>query len=164
MRSHHDLSIRRKLTAIVLVTCGVSILFACTMLAVYDVTAFRREIAVELVSTAGITGSNTTAALSFGDTNAADRTLNSLAAQTHIVAAAVYAADRSVFARYARTGADPQLVPPHAGPDLAGHLDQTAHTAWPLGRRKGPSFSAPIVPLAATASRSPPASLRDQLR
>ena len=117
MRSHHDLSIRRKLTAIVLVTCGVSILFACTMLAVYDVTAFRREIAVELVSTAGITGSNTTAALSFGDTNAADRTLNSLAAQTHIVAAAVYAADRSVFARYARTGADPQLVPPHAGPD-----------------------------------------------
>ena len=117
MRSHHDLSIRRKLTAIVLVTCGVSILFACTMLAVYDVTAFRREIAVELVSTAGITGSNTTAALSFGDTNAADRTLNSLAAQTHIVAAAVYAADRSVFAGYARTGADPQLVPPHAGPD-----------------------------------------------
>jgi hypothetical protein len=39
-----------------------------------------------------------------------------------------------------------------------------AHTARRLGRRKGPSFSAPIVPLAATASRSPPASLRDQLR
>ena len=117
MRSHRDLSIRRKLTAIVLVTCGVSILFACTMLAVYDVTAFRREIAVELVSTAGMTGSNTTAALSFGDTNAADKTLNSLAAQTHIVAAAVYAADGSVFGRYVRTGADSQLVPPHAGPD-----------------------------------------------
>ena len=117
MRSHRDLSTRRKLTAIILVTCGVSILFACTMLAVYDVTAFRREISVELVSIAGITGSNTTAALSFGDTNAADKTLNSLAAQTHIVAAAVYAADGSVFARYARAGADPQLVPPHAGPD-----------------------------------------------
>ncbi len=117
MRSHRDLSIRRKLTAIVLVTCGVSILFACTMLAVYDVTAFRREIAVELVSTAGITGSNTTAALSFSDAYAAHETLNSLAAQTHIVAAAVYAADGSVFARYARTGGDPQLVPPHAGPD-----------------------------------------------
>ncbi len=117
MRYHRDLSIRRKLTAIVLVTCGVSILFACTMLAVYDVTAFRREIAVELVSTAGITGSNTTAALSFSDAYAAHETLNSLAAQTHIVAAAVYAADGSVFARYARTGADPQLVPPHAGPD-----------------------------------------------
>jgi two-component system, sensor histidine kinase and response regulator len=117
MRSHRDLSIRRKLTAIVLVTCGVSILFACTMLAVYDVTAFRREIAVELVSTAGIIGSNTTAALSFGDTNAAGKTLNSLAAQTHIVAAAVYAANGFVFAKYARTGADSGLVPPRAGPD-----------------------------------------------
>ena len=117
MRSHRDLSIRRKLTVIVLVTCGVSILFACTMLAVYDVTAFRREIADELVSTAGITGSNTTAALSFGDAQAAHETLNSLAAQTHIVAAAVYAADGSVFARYARTEADSQLVPPHVGPD-----------------------------------------------
>jgi PAS domain S-box-containing protein len=117
MRSHHDLSIRRKLTAIILVTCGVSILFACTMLAVYDVTAFRREIAVEISSIAGITGSNTTAALSFGDAHAARETLNSLAAQTHIVAAAVYAANGSVFAQYVRAGADARLVPPHPAPD-----------------------------------------------
>ena len=117
MRSHHDLSIRRKLTAIVLVTCGVSILFACAMLAVYDVSAFRREIAVDLVSTAGITGSNTTAALSFGDAHAAHETLNSLAAQTHIVAAAVYAENGAVFARYARSDAESQPVPARPGPD-----------------------------------------------
>ncbi len=117
MRSHHDLSIRRKLTAIVLVTCGVTILFACTMLAVYDVTAFRREIADELVSTAAITGSNTTAALSFGDARAASETLNSLAAQTHIVAAAVYGANGALFASYARTRANSELVPPNSGPD-----------------------------------------------
>jgi len=117
MRFHHDLSIRRKLTAIVLITCGVSIFIACTMLAAYDIVAFRREVAVELVSTAGVTGSNTTAALSFGDARAARETLNSLSAETHIVSAAVYAADGSVFARYARSNADPQLVPPHPGPD-----------------------------------------------
>ena len=117
MRHHRDLSIRQKLTAIVLVTCGVSIFIACAMLAAYDIGAFRREIAVDLVSTANITGSNTTAALSFGDARAAHETLSSLAAQTHIVSAAVYAADGSVFARYARAGADAQLVPPRPGPD-----------------------------------------------
>ncbi len=117
MRSHHDLSIRRKLTAIVLVTCGVAILLACAMLGVYDIASFRQEIAGELVSTAGVIGSNTTAALSFGDAHAAHQTLNSLAGETHIVGAAVYAADGSVFARYSRSGSDSQLVPSHPGPD-----------------------------------------------
>ena len=117
MRFHHDLSIRWKLTAIVLVTCGVSIFIACAMLAAYDIAAFRREIAVELVSTAGVTGSNTTAALSFGDAHAAHETLNSLAAETHIVSAAVYAADGSIFARYARSDADLQIIPPRPGRD-----------------------------------------------
>jgi two-component system, sensor histidine kinase and response regulator len=117
MPFHRNLSIRRKLTAIVLVTCGVSILIACTMLAAYDVAAFRREIAVDLISTAGITGSNTTAALSFGDAAAARETLNSLAAQNHIVTAAVYAANGSLFAKYARPGADWRLVPPSPRPD-----------------------------------------------
>ncbi|HTX15578.1 MAG TPA: response regulator [Candidatus Baltobacteraceae bacterium] len=117
MRFHHDLSIRRKLTVIVLLTCGVSILIACTALAVYDLAAFRSEIGVELVSTAGIVGSNTTAALSFGDARSARETLNSLAAQAHIVTAAVYASDGSAFALYGRPGAHLEPTPRKPGPD-----------------------------------------------
>ncbi|HEX4075329.1 MAG TPA: response regulator, partial [Candidatus Acidoferrales bacterium] len=117
MRAHRDLSIGRKLTIIVLVTCGVSILLACTTLAVYDLTALRRGIAVDLVSTAGITGSNTTAALSFGDSRSARETLNSLAAQTHVISAAVYSADGTLFADYARAKSTPHLAPSHPGPD-----------------------------------------------
>ncbi len=119
MRSHRDLSIRRKLTAIVLVTCGVSILLACTMLwRVYDIAAFRQEIAGELVSTAGITGSNTTAALSFGDAHAAHQTLNSLAGETHIVWRRRLCRGRIRFCQTTRgRGSDSQLVPSHPGPD-----------------------------------------------
>ncbi|HUA00509.1 MAG TPA: response regulator [Candidatus Aquilonibacter sp.] len=117
MRSHRHLSIRKKLTLIVLVTCGVSILIACTLLAIYDLNAFRREIAVELTSTAEMTGANTTAALSFGDARSAHDTLSSLAAQTHIVSAAIYASDGSVFARYARAAGDAGIVPPKPGRD-----------------------------------------------
>ncbi|HTW24400.1 MAG TPA: response regulator [Candidatus Baltobacteraceae bacterium] len=117
MRSHRDFSIRQKLTVIVLVTCGAAIFVACLMLAAYDVMAFRRQIAVDLSSTAGMIGSNSTAALSFGDAHAARDTLSSLAAQTHIVSAAVYGTDGSLFAEYTRPGADSQLIPRRAGPD-----------------------------------------------
>jgi two-component system, sensor histidine kinase and response regulator len=111
MRIHHDRSIREKLTLIVLTASGVSILVACSLLAIYDLAALRRQIAVNLVSTAGIVGSNTTAALSFGDARSATETLGSLAAQPHIMAACVYGRDEKVFAQYLRAGSDSHVMP-----------------------------------------------------
>ena len=51
--------------------------------------------------------------------------------------------------------------PPHAGPHYAGHADQDCTHVNMSGGRVRPLTSLPIVQLAATASRSPPASLRD---
>ncbi|MGA9938428.1 MAG: response regulator [Candidatus Acidiferrales bacterium] len=116
MRSHRDLSIRKKLTAIVLVTCGVSILLACTALAIYDLSALRRGIATDLASTARITALNTTAALSFGDSRSARETLNSLAGQAHVISAAVYSSDGTLFADYSRAKSGAP-APPRPGPD-----------------------------------------------
>src|SRR5208282_2471070 len=104
MHVHRDLSIRQKLTRIVFITCGVSILMACAAIALYDVAAFRKELSGRLATVAEITGSNTTAALAFGDPKSAGETLASLSAQTHIVEACIYSRDGKVFASYARGG------------------------------------------------------------
>ena len=106
MRSGRHPSIRQKLTRIVLVTCGASILLACSAIATYDVATFRRELSSELATVAQITGSNLTAALAFGDAKSAGETLGSLAAQPHIVQACAYLPDGKVFAKYARDGSE----------------------------------------------------------
>ncbi|HUJ81218.1 MAG TPA: response regulator [Candidatus Acidoferrales bacterium] len=106
MRSGRHPSIRQKLTRIVLVTCGASILLACGAIATYDVATFRRELSSELATVAQITGSNLTAALAFGDAKSAGETLGSLAAQPHIVQACAYLPDGKVFAKYARDGSE----------------------------------------------------------
>jgi two-component system, sensor histidine kinase and response regulator len=106
MSSRRHPSIRQKLTRIVLVTCGASILLACGAIATYDVATFRRELSSELATVAQITGSNLTAALAFGDAKSAGETLGSLAAQPHIVQACAYLPDGKVFAKYARDGSE----------------------------------------------------------
>ncbi len=105
-------SIGRKLQGIILATCGVSILMACTALAVYDALTFRTELASELAAAAGIAGSNSTAALVFTDAPSARETLSSLRAQPHIVEACIYTRDGTVFATYARAGSDANFIPP----------------------------------------------------
>ena len=105
-------SIRRKLTLIILVTCAVSILVACAALAVYDVFAFRNAMESQLMSTAGIAGSNSTAALAFSDARAARETLSSLRSEPHIVQACIYDANGIALAKYARFGSDPDFTPP----------------------------------------------------
>ena len=117
MISRRDASIGRKLQRIILVTCGISILMACTALAAYDTFSFRQELATGLASAAGIAGSNSTAALTFSDPQAAAETLSSLRAQPHIVEACIYTRTGAVFAKYARPGADPNFIPPAKGPE-----------------------------------------------
>ena len=105
-------TIGQKLTFIILVTCGVSIMMACTALAVYDAVAFRTAIASQLTSTAGIAGSNSTAALTFSDAFAARETLASLRSEPHIVEACIYKPDGTVLAKYARLDSDPDFTAP----------------------------------------------------
>ena len=104
MRASRDLSIRQKLTRIVFITCGAAILLATLIFGIYDVESFRSSLKDELATLAEITGSNTTAALTFADANSARETLASLSAQKHIVEACVYSHDGSVLATYGRKG------------------------------------------------------------
>lgn len=112
-------SIRQKITRIVLLTCGASILMACAALVAYDVVAAERELGKALVQMARTMAPNTTAGLSFGDARAVREILSSLRTQANVVTACVYRPDGSVFASYARSGASPlkAAVPP---PDSDG--------------------------------------------
>ena len=139
MRIAHR-SIRQKLTHIILITCGASILMACTALAAYDFATFRRDLARVLIQTGGTTGANTTAALSFGDAASARETLTSLSAQNHIVQACIYARDGAIFASYVRSGSHPNPLPPSPGRDgiasTPGHV-VLFQPIWLSGERIG---------------------------
>ncbi len=107
-----DISIRRKVTRIVMLVSSVALLLACTVFAVYDMVSFRRAMVRDLSTAARIIGSNSTAALTFNDPNTAREVLNGLAAEKHVVSACIYAKGGRVFAKYSRGDATANLSPP----------------------------------------------------
>jgi two-component system sensor histidine kinase/response regulator len=119
-------SIRQKLTRIVLLTCATAVLVACTVFAVYDITTFRISMANDLITLAEIVGANSSAALTFGDQEAAHEILSSLTARPHIVQACILTPDGGLFARYSRPGSDPDFTSPGPLPEgvssVSGHL------------------------------------------
>ncbi|MGD0403701.1 MAG: response regulator [Candidatus Acidiferrales bacterium] len=126
MHPLRNFSLRGKLTAIIMITSSAAVLVACTVFALYDVTTFWRSLESELGTVAEITGSNMTAALSFGDAKAANEILSSLGIQTHIVEACVYKADGTVLAEFRRGGSKESFLPPPPLPDqtlfASGHM------------------------------------------
>jgi len=119
-------SIRQKLTRIVLLTCATAVLVACTVFAVYDITTFRISMANDLITLAEIVGANSSAALTFGDQEAAHEILSALTARPHIVQACIFTPGGGVFARYSRPGSDPDFTSPGPLPEgvssVSGHL------------------------------------------
>jgi PAS domain S-box-containing protein len=109
-------SIRRKITELVLITCAVAVLVACGVFAVYDILSSRAALARDLTTVAQITGSNSTAALSFDDEQPAGEILSSLSSKPHIVEACIYKRDGSVFAKYSNIASAADFLPPPVSP------------------------------------------------
>jgi two-component system sensor histidine kinase/response regulator len=108
----HNLSIRRKLTLIILLTSSMAVLLACVVFMLYDHISFRQDMKRDLATMAAITGSNSTAALTFNDPSAAREVLQSLRAGKQIVSACIYTREGKVFAKYSSDGLAPAFVPP----------------------------------------------------
>jgi two-component system sensor histidine kinase/response regulator len=106
------LSLAGKLTALGILTSTASLATAAAVLVVYDRSSSRERLLRDTTSLADVVGNNSTAALTFGDSKAAVETLGALAANGHIVAAAILSVDGHVFARYERPGAlsEPVLI------------------------------------------------------
>ena len=117
MRVLRDVPIKRKLIIINTVTSSVTLLLACIAFMAYELVVFRESMISDLSTTAAIVGANSSAALTFNDTESAEQTLRSLETHPNIVSAALYGSDDKVFARYRRSGPASALEPRTPGAD-----------------------------------------------
>ena len=106
MRSFRDTPIRRKIVFISLLSSGAALLLACASFVVYELGAYQTATLSKLASVAGVIAANSSAALTFEDTDSAETTLSALRAETMIVTACIYGVDKQLFAAYYRTGTD----------------------------------------------------------
>ena len=109
-----DLSIRQKLQTIVMATSAAALLVASVAFALFDRSTFLRAKTQDLIVTAKMVGSNSTAALSFGDANSAGEILSALQAKQNVINACIYSKDGRVFASYSRDAANVDFSPPAA--------------------------------------------------
>ena len=114
---YRDLPIRLKLRLIVTVTLASALTLAGAAFVVYDQIEFRNSMRTDLSILAEIIGSNSTAALSFGDQKAAAEMLAGLKAKRHVVTACIYTGDGKPFAVYLRPPAPSVFEAPDLRPD-----------------------------------------------
>ena len=111
-----------------MLTSSVALLLACLVLAIYDAISFRQALTRNLSTLAQIIGSNSTAALTFNDANAAREILAGLSAERHIVSACIYTRNGVVFAKYLRGDPSAQFTPPMVQPE--GAHSQRSRSTW----------------------------------
>src|SRR5271168_370210 len=100
--SFRDLSIRRKLTLLILSSSVLGLVLACVGLAAYERTSFRASTANELSALADTLGANAAASLVFNDQKTGADMLHALRADRHILGARLYDVNGKVFAEYVR--------------------------------------------------------------
>jgi signal transduction histidine kinase/CheY-like chemotaxis protein len=112
-----NLSLARKLTAIGVATSTASFLVACVLIVAYDVSSARERLGRDAGLLADVVGANSTAALAFGDASGASETLRAVAVNQHIVSAAIFWPDGTLFTQYHRDG-QTSSAPPEVGADV----------------------------------------------
>lgn len=85
-----DLSIKGKMTAIIMLTSCLALLGVGTVFVAYELFTYRKTMVRELSTLADITGENCIPALSFGNLNEAEKLLATLSRESQIVGACIY--------------------------------------------------------------------------
>ncbi|NDF11949.1 MAG: HAMP domain-containing protein [Proteobacteria bacterium] len=111
LRVFYNLSIKRKLMWVIMLTTGFTLLMTCIVFTAYNIVETQNKKVQELTMLATVIGSRSTAAISFGDNQLASENLSSLNATASILGACIYNADGSVFARYDRNGSKTDSCP-----------------------------------------------------
>jgi PAS domain S-box-containing protein len=97
-------SLQSKQTIVIMVTCGVALVLACSAFVAFEIVTFRKELVRDLGTLAEMIGNASSAALEFNDPKAAAEPLNALRASPNILYAAVYAPGGKIFAEYRPPG------------------------------------------------------------
>jgi serine phosphatase RsbU (regulator of sigma subunit) len=120
LRRYRNLAVKHKLRLIILFAVVAALVPACVAVVAYDQISARLAMRNDLDVLAEMVGSNSTAAVTFGDKRAAEELLSGLKAKKHIVAAEIFSEDGKPFASYRR------------GDDV--------HTQLPVRRASGSRF------------------------
>ena len=95
-----DISIKRKVTLVIMTASMVTLLLACASLFVFQRFSTRQTIKRDLQTQAEIIGANSTGALIFQDQKAAAEMLSALKVKPHILGASLYLPDGNRLAYY----------------------------------------------------------------
>jgi len=99
MFSLKNLSIKRKLTSVIMLTSCAALLAACGAFVGYELLTYRKTMVQELSTLAEITGRNCAAAVDLDRPEDAEKTLESLNAEPQILGACIYK-DGKTWAKY----------------------------------------------------------------
>src|SRR5882724_7477031 len=115
-----NISIRRKLTLMIMAASTVGLLLISASFISYDLITFRESMTLDLSTLAEIIGNESTAAITYDDRASATEILGALTAKHRIVAAAIYKGDE-LFAHYTVTRpGKSESVPAHPALAEAG--------------------------------------------
>ena len=99
---HAKLSLARKLTFLGVLTSVVSLVIAMTAVLGWDLSSARTRLVRDTGMLADVIGSNSTAAVAFGDAKAATDILKALSVNDTIVSATIWTKDGNQLARFER--------------------------------------------------------------
>ncbi len=143
MQWPRKLSLRRKLTLVMMINTVVALCMAGAGFAGYGVHKYKEARVEDLKAIANILGTNCTAALAFRDTKSAEDVLRALAAKPHILSAVIYDRDGIPFAVYHRSGLNDVFSAPPVESDstrIAAHRLVIFQTINFEGERVGTVF------------------------
>jgi len=100
MRIMRNMTIRHKLTLIIMLTCILALVLAGTALLLWQRVTLRREMVSNISTLAEITAENCKAAVAFEDVENATETLKAVHAQPSITFAEIHIKDNEEFASY----------------------------------------------------------------
>jgi len=106
MFKFRNISIKSKLTTVILLTTSVALLLASTAFVVNDNLSFRRAMVKELMVLADVFGYSSRAGLIFNNNIAAQKSILALKTNPHIIFAHVFTKQGKVFASYFRNSPD----------------------------------------------------------
>jgi two-component system, sensor histidine kinase and response regulator len=132
MRAFRNVSIRRKLTLIIMLTTSIALSLACLAFVAYDRYTVRHDTTRYLSALADMTGGNATTALSMNDIASAIRTLEVLGGDQHITAASIYMPDGSEIATYVRDAVGRDVTSSAPQPEGSPSGDHRVVVARPI--------------------------------
>lgn len=136
----NNFSIRGKLTLVVMITCGITLLVVTGAFVAKEATGLFREQRSEMEALANIIGNNVLSALLFDDPKAANDTIAPLRIRRNILAAYVLDGRGRLFSRYVATGQQPAAFPLERIPSDASADDYQA-VLKQLTAENGKTFS-----------------------